>query len=197
MIDKDKELLAEFHHTISEQLNSRLSESPKFFGLLIIVSTGYGYILSNAKLNDHKGIFILATVLSYVVVVWAAWYLAALGYAFRFLQNSQHLIERGLDWSPKFVPGKEDGRYTGEPPDPDEKFLNAFWLLPGIYHPHAAGFCLLLVMLCATFCSYSWTWWPHCLNIGLTLLAAVGGPLLVRTANLHYLRKFRRKRRAP
>jgi hypothetical protein len=45
MEDKEKELLAQFHQTISEQLNARLSESPKCFGLLIVVSTGYGYAI--------------------------------------------------------------------------------------------------------------------------------------------------------
>jgi hypothetical protein len=56
---KEKELLAQFHHTISEQLDSRLSESPKFFGLLVIVSTGYGYVLSDSKFSKFltRGMF--------------------------------------------------------------------------------------------------------------------------------------------
>lgn len=85
--DRDK-LLAEFHHTISEQLNARLSESPKFFGLLIVVSTAYGYVLSKPELSAQKELFVLASLLSYVAVLWASWYLAALGYAFsRLLKN--------------------------------------------------------------------------------------------------------------
>ena len=75
MDDKDKELLAQFHHTISEQLNARLSESPKFFGLLVLVSTGYGYVLSEPKLCK---LIPLATGLSLAATVWASWYLAAL-----------------------------------------------------------------------------------------------------------------------
>ena len=51
MNEKEKKLLARYHHTISEQLNARFSESPKFFGLLIIVSTGYGYVLANQGLS--------------------------------------------------------------------------------------------------------------------------------------------------
>src|SRR5260370_8200602 len=41
MNDKEQELLAQFHHPISERLNSRLSESPKFFGLLFAVSPAH------------------------------------------------------------------------------------------------------------------------------------------------------------
>jgi hypothetical protein len=80
MDEKDKELLAGFHHTISEQLNSRLSESPKFFGLLVVISTGYGYVLSR---DSPCKLILPATVLALAATLWASWYLAALGYAFR------------------------------------------------------------------------------------------------------------------
>ena len=73
MNDKEQELLAQFHHTISEQLNSRLSESPKFFGLLVVVSTGYGYVLSSPLLYKQKEVFLLASLLSYAAVLWASW----------------------------------------------------------------------------------------------------------------------------
>ncbi len=39
--------LATFHQTISKQLNARLEESPRFFWALVVVSTGYGYVLWN------------------------------------------------------------------------------------------------------------------------------------------------------
>jgi hypothetical protein len=118
MDSDEKNRLVQFHHTISEQLNARLSESPKFFGLLIVVSTGYGYVLSNNKLCNHGKLLVLASGLSYAAVLWACWYLAALGYAFRFLQYSQHQIERTLEWSPDFVLPHEKGRIVGEPPQP-------------------------------------------------------------------------------
>ena len=76
MSEKDKELLAAFHHTISEQLNSRLSESPQFFGLLVVVATGYGYALARPELHLKT----LATALAMAATLWAGWYLAALGY---------------------------------------------------------------------------------------------------------------------
>jgi hypothetical protein len=69
MNDKEQELLAQFHHPISEQLNSRLSESPKFFGLLVVVSTGYGYVLSSPLLYKQKEVFFLASLLSYAAVL--------------------------------------------------------------------------------------------------------------------------------
>ena len=74
MNDKDKELLAQYHHTISEQLNARLSESPKFFWLLIVVSTAYGYVLSNHP-SCHKSLFVLVSLLVWAVSLWANWYL--------------------------------------------------------------------------------------------------------------------------
>jgi hypothetical protein len=42
-----RDQLAGFHKTISEQLNARLAESPRFFWALVVVSTGYGYVLWN------------------------------------------------------------------------------------------------------------------------------------------------------
>ena len=102
MNEKDRELLAQYHHTISEQLNSRLSESPKFFWVLIAVSGAYGFVLSNDP-NNHKELFVLGIAVC-VVILWANWYLAALGYAFRFLQNIQHCAEHALKWSPRYPP---------------------------------------------------------------------------------------------
>jgi hypothetical protein len=136
MDEKEKELAAKFHHTVSEQLNARLSESPKFFALLVVVSTGYGYVLSSQRCN--RGLFALASFLSYAAVLWASWYLSALGYAFRFLQNIQHCIENKIEWE-KYTPLPIDGRRTGEPPRPPKTFGDTYWLLPGIYHAHAAG----------------------------------------------------------
>src|SRR5713101_2090467 len=121
--------LAGFHRTISDQLNARLVESPRFFWALVVVSAGYGYVLTKPELDQNATVFNLASALSYISVLWASWYLAALGYAFRFLQNGQHCIERALRWNP-YVPA------PGEPPD---GWCDAFWLLPGIYHAHAAG----------------------------------------------------------
>jgi hypothetical protein len=111
--------LAGFHLTISEQLNARLAESPRFFWALVAVSTGYGYVLWNLRLQsepDRTFLFTLASSLAYFAVLWASWYLAALGYAFRFLQNSQHCMEHALQWDnlgPRPIP-----RQPGEPPSP-------------------------------------------------------------------------------
>lgn len=169
--DKEKELLAEFHHTISEQLNARLSESPKFFGLLVVVSTGYGYVLSDPKLSAFIS---LATWLSLAATLWAAWYLAALGYAFRFLQSIQHRIERTLGWS-SCTPD------SGNPPKSLWYPLRWFWLLPGIYHAHATGLCVLFVLICITgFARYR----------GIT--SSIIGVSAICVMNLYYLKKFKR-----
>ncbi len=177
MNDKEKELLAEFHHTISEQLNSRLSESPKFFGLLVVVSTGYGYVLLKPELCR----FVLrATLLSLAATLWASWYLAALGYAFRFLQNTQHRIEHALEWSPKYVPD------SGEPPRSLANPLTWFWLLPGIYHAHVAGLSLFFVLVCVT----GFDGW-------IRIAASIIGISVIAVVNLCYLKKFKTKRKPP
>jgi len=193
---EQRKLLAEFHHTTSEQLNARLSESPKFFGLLIIVSTGYGYVLSQPNLCKDQLLLIAVSILSYAAVLWAAWYLAALGYAFRFLQNIQHCVEYKLGWQP-FTPAREDGRRTGQPPKPRTKFFHRFWLLPGIYHAHAAGLAVFLVMICCVFPFRAWGLWPlYCqrfIMIVICLGAAIGGLALTCRAHTHYFDKFANK----
>ena len=130
-----REQLTEFHHTISEQLNARLSESPKFFGLLVIVSTAYGYVLSKPDLASQRLLVCIASLISFAAALWAVWYLAALGYAFRFLQNSQHCIEHALGWAPGYIPLPEQGRLTGQPPSSSKGLAGQFWLLPGITMP--------------------------------------------------------------
>ncbi len=159
-MDEKEELLAQFHHTISEQLNSRLSESPKFFGLLIVVSTGYGYVLSNHNLSCNRELFVTASLLSYAPVLWASWYLAALSYSFRFLQNCQHCAEHALKWNRYGPHGKGKDSATGRPPKGTTSIHDAFWLLPSIYHPHAFGLFVFLMIVCGVFyfhVSY-WGW---------------------------------------
>lgn len=186
MNEKDKELLAQYHHTISEQLNSRLSESPKFFWVLIAVSGAYGFVLSNDP-NSHKELFVLVSIVVWLIILWANWYLAALGYAFRFLQNIQHCAEHALKWSPRYTPrsgGKDD---------------SAFWLLPSIYHPHAAGFFLFLLLDCGAFCFYVSHFWPNdlwCILLtGVT--AVIIGSWLMYVPHRYYKCKFEDVRRAP
>ena len=197
MNDKDKELLAEYHHTVSEQLNARLSESPRFFGLLIVVATGYGYVLSKPDLANHKELFVLTSFLSYAAVLWAVWYLAALGYAFRFLQNIQHSIEHELGWS-EFTPLPESGRRTGQPPSPASIFWDTFWLLPGIYHAHVAGLGAFVVIISAASGFYAymlWTLcWQRCLATVICALATVVGLISLFWINRHYLSRFTARR---
>ena len=172
MNERRGDLLAQYHHTISEQLNARLSESPKFFGLLIIVGTGYAYAISDDRLAK---VVVPGTLLSLATILWAAWYLAALGYAFRFLQNIQQCIEHALGWN-KFAPAS-----TGRPPHSLINPLQWFWLLPGIYHAHAAGLILFFVVVCGTSCRIFWRWWS-------ATIAAI---------NLYYREKFKATRREP
>jgi protein-S-isoprenylcysteine O-methyltransferase Ste14 len=188
MNEKDKELLAGFHHTISEQLNSRLSESPKFFGLLVVVSTGYGYVLSSHALNCNKELFVSASLLSYGAVLWASWYLAALSYGFRFLQNIQHCVEHALKWNPRYVPKEKEG---GER-------TSWFWTLPSIYHPHAVGLGLVLFLICGIFAHHAehWFWVPCCVWLLSASLLAVGWGLMC-WAYRYYLHKFNDKRMPP
>ncbi|MGB8477741.1 MAG: hypothetical protein WCE63_02735 [Acidobacteriaceae bacterium] len=197
MNDRDKELLAQFHHTISEQLNSRLSESPKFFGLLVIVATGYGFVLSECRL--HK-LFIPATLLALSATLWASGYLAALGYAFRFLQNTQHCIEHAFRWN-IYTPRPAKDNPTGKPPWPTEKFSDSYWLLPGIYHAHAFGFAVFLGIIGVAFGFYAWFFWQSCLQRCLVIVIGsltMGlGLVWIRAWNRHYLKKYNDKWRDP
>jgi hypothetical protein len=190
MTDKE-ELLAQYHHTISEQLNSRLSESPKFFGLLIIVSTGYGYVLSNHNLSCNKELFMLASLLSYATVLWAGWYLAALGYSFRFLQNCQHCMGHALKWR-TFGPRTDEKERTKFP-------FAAFWLLPSIYHPHACGLFVFLAAICGVFYFHVrryWGWsWGYALLVGMIFFLIGAG--LMYQANRVYKIKYYKRRRDP
>lgn len=177
-------LLAGYHHTISEQLDSRLSESPKFFALLVVVASGYGYVLANpkgdAQLCPDGPLFALATWLSLAVIAWANWYLAALGYAFRFLQNIQHRTEHALNWS-RYAPD------SGKPPDDLwRKPWEWFWLLPSIYHPHAIGLAFALGCVC-------WLGFYGAERYIVLIVGIVGG----FGFHLYYLTKFKQRRKEP
>lgn len=188
------ELLAGFHQTVSEQLNSRLSESPKFFGLLVVIATAYGTVL--ARYPSREGLFFLASALVWLSILWAIWYLAALGYAFRFLQNIQHNIEHQLGWNPKYVPKPEDGRQTGTPPWPTKKWADSYWLLPGIYHAHAGGLAAFLFALCVTFWGHAFKWYPWRVSI-VSGVALIFGLAWLRGIHRHYLERFADKHRSP
>ena len=196
-----RDQLAGFHCTISQQLNARLAESPRFFWALVVVSTGYGYVLWNVAKNPEQTepgsftVFVIASLLSYATILWASWYLAALGYAFRFLQNGQHRIEYALGWN-TYVPNGN----TGKPPVKIRRCGHIFWLLPGIYHAHAFGLVALLTIIIAAFCCYSRQWWGSCsgLLVGfIGLIFFVVGVGFIICVNLCYVRKFRKKWQNP
>ena len=188
--------LAGFHHTISQQLNARLAESPRFFWALVVVSTGYGYVLWNVAKNSEQAeprlrtVLVLASLLSYVAVLWASWYLAALGYAFRYLQNVQHCIEHALGWNTYGPP-------RGDPPARIRRCSEIFWLLPGIYHAHVFGLVAFLVIIFAAFCCYSSQWWDSHSELLIGCILFVIGVGFIIYVNVHYVRKFRKTRRDP
>jgi hypothetical protein len=49
---EERTALATFHSTMADQLDSRLSESPKFFGVILAAFTAYGYVISPSRLLD-------------------------------------------------------------------------------------------------------------------------------------------------
>lgn len=199
MNEKDKELLAQFHHTISEQLDSRLSESPKFFGLLIVVSTGYGYVLSKQELFFNKELFVLSRLLSYAAVLWASWYLAALSYGFRFLQNCQHCAEHALNWNKYGPKGKGgQGSAPGRPPKGTYAIRHVFWLLPSIYHPHAIGLFVFLLVVCGVFYNHVRHWgWSPCFTRSVVVIGIGFGVTFMYWINRLYKVKFDETNRNP
>ena len=183
MTESERENLAGFHKTISEQLNARLGESPRFFGLLVVTGTAYGYVLLKFSEIEFP-LFALASALAYVAVFWSLWYLAALGYAFRYLQNSQHRIEDDIGW------GSYRNETTGIPPNPRWSLSYVFWLLPGIYHAHAFGLTALLLIVIGGF-------FYHCpgeRNVAVGILTTLVSIGLVLAVNIHYMRKFTENR---
>jgi hypothetical protein len=86
---------------------------------------------------------------------------------------------------------------TGEPPKHIEKLSDVFWLLPGIYHAHAAGLCAFLAIICVAFCRDSWTWWSHCYVAICGSVIFLTGVALVFWVNVHYVRKFQREMARP
>lgn len=184
--DRTKEL-AGFHKVISEQLNARLAESPRFFAALVVTSTAYGFVLWKYS-EVGKGLFLIASFVAYASVIWSVWYLAALGYAFRYLQNSQHRIEDDLGWS------LYRNRTTGIPQDDDGFVAQTFWLLPGIYHAHAAG---LTILLCTITGAFAWRWFWSNNPCGAILTAVLGAGLSVMVVfaiNRFYFFRFKAKR---
>jgi hypothetical protein len=67
-------------------------------------NAGFGIVLDDAHQvlsdNKYRGLVHPATFLVLACTLWAAWYLAALGYGFRYLQTTQHRIEHELKWTP-------------------------------------------------------------------------------------------------
>ena len=194
---KKRELLAGFHKTISEQLNARLEESPRFFWALVVVSTGYGYVLWNLAKNPKPGlcvVFVIASLLSYVAVLWASWYLAALGYAFRYLQYGQHCIEQALGWN-AYVPiyGKPPARFRWWRCSKTicKTFCESFWLLPGIYHAHVFGLVSLLVIIIVAFCCYSSEWLGICCVLLIGFISFVIGVGFIIFINRYYVQKYK------
>lgn len=177
--------LVSYYQTISEQLNARLTESPRFFGVVVVASTAYGYVIWNGKAAKSIDFFFLgfSSLVFYVVILWAIWYLLALGYAFRYLQFSQHRIEDDLGWD--VYRSKE----TGNPPGNIKGLKDLFWVLPGIYHAHLGGLITIIFLLFSVFILQAE-------NLCMATLMAF--PFLVIAAfftwwvGFHYLEKIRR-----
>lgn len=184
--ENHKNRLASFHGTMAEQLNSRLSESPRFFALILAALTAYAYVIS----QPQTGRFLLALVslISYVVLLWAIWYVAALGYAFRFLQYSMHQAEKVLGWDKHGLSSGEVSR---------EGIFSSFWLLPGIYHAHLSGLVCIVGIVCFIFGVKWWNtagfWCPHWEAVALgisTWQLGVGWSFFI---NKYYRDKYDKK----
>jgi hypothetical protein len=187
------EALPQFHRTISEQLNARLSEAPRFFWAVILSITAYAYVLwwyAGEKQTPERfyTVFLLVSGVAYLSILWVLMYIAALGYAFRYLQNSQHRIEEVLGWE-IYRP-----ETTGVPPDAIRSTGDLFWLLPGIYHAHLYGLIFLSIVIHVIFVLILPDTGGAALTASLTFIAET---VWILSWNYHYLRKFRHRHVRP
>ena len=130
----------------------------------------------------------LVSGVAYFSILWVVTYLAALGYAFRYLQNSQHRIEDVLGWE-IFRP-----ETTGIPPQNIRSIGDLFWLMPGIYHAHLYGLLFLSLVLHAVFIAIIPDVRAATIVAITTLLFEIIWALVW---NYHYLRKFRQRHVRP
>ena len=162
LTEQDKENLAKYHATIAEQLDSRMAESPKFFGVVVVALTAYAYAIwhwvpnkEGSTLAEQGFMLGIVSILAYLVVLWAVSYLAALSYAFRFLQYSMHKAEDELGWKGFRLSDAERMNYGC--------VTDSFKLSPGIYHAHLAGLFFIMILLCFVF----WHKWAYyCRTVG-------------------------------
>lgn len=184
--------LTSFHGTMAEQLDARLSESHKFLGVLVLAITAYAYVIWYWELSRGRFVLLLVSAISYLVTIWAIWYLAALGYAFRFLQYSMHQAEKTLGWEKLGLPSGTVGQ--GLP--------RVIWLHPGIYQAHLFGVVSLMLLVCVTL---AFKWWhipefvpdvllnKHTESIILGVVGLVGGLSFTVGINLFYVSKYEKK----
>lgn len=77
---EERTRLTSYYQTISDQLNGRLSESPRFFGVAVLAGTGYGFVLWKWSKNlMGSAIFVTSSLAFYLTLLWGIWYLLALG----------------------------------------------------------------------------------------------------------------------
>ena len=167
------------------------------FRASFIASMVTAFGISGAKRQTEPGLcamLLTAALLSCVAVLWASWYLAALGYAFRYLQNVQHSIERDLGWAAY-------GPTRGKPPARIRWPSDVFWLLPSIYHAHVFALVLFLAIIIST-CAFYWysrqCWGSSsalCIGI-ISLVSWVIGVAIIIVINVLYVLKFKRKKPA-
>lgn len=190
---EERSALATFYSTMAEQLDSRLSESPKFFGVILAALTAYGYVISTWKPGTSRFLLVLVSLISYIVILWAIWYVAALGYAFRFLQYPMHQAEKVLGWETYTI-------RSGEVPK-SCSLHRYFWLLPGIYHAHLGGLVAIMAIVCFVF---AFKWWntegafgcPHSEALSSSSIGFFLGLLWTVAINNRYVNKYEDKERA-
>ncbi|MEQ1845957.1 MAG: hypothetical protein ABL983_10345 [Nitrospira sp.] len=157
LTEQGKQNLTTYHATIAEQLDSRMAESPKFFGVVVVALTAYAYAIwhwvpnkDGSTLVEQGFMLGIVSMLAYLVVLWAVSYLAALSYAFRFLQYSMHKAEDELGWKGFRLSDAERMHYGC--------VTDSFRLLPGIYHAHLAGLFFVMIFICFVF-SHKWAYY--------------------------------------
>ena len=139
--DPSDETMQKFHSQIFQMLNTRLTETFRFYAPLLAALPGFGYVLlgvlrQDVEINYFPSLLDAAYLFSMFLLLIGAFYLLTVSYTYRSLQMVLAGLEEGLglknftpDWDP-YPKLKKDSNFKTF-----GRFI-FFWIIPEILKPH-------------------------------------------------------------